>query len=222
MIATASVVALAAMLPLTAATAGPAGPHRKALVPHNVVRGDRRPAGAHEDTPASAFGGAPHAQHARHPFRVTPGRPGDPRSASATGAVASGLLGSGAAHVQAPVPVRTIAECGPQLRSPAGVEAQTCVLTSGQDAYARTYYRNRTGRRLDLAMTLMRPDHTTVVVHCPLAASDTPGTCDTPRERSVPGTDLEPDAYSAIAEIAPAADRVTDRRLLLRTGSGTQ
>ena len=39
----------------------------------------------------------------------------------------------------------TVARCGPELSSPDGIEAQTCVLTQERDTWARTYYRNATG-----------------------------------------------------------------------------
>ena len=66
------------------------------------------------------------------------------------------------AHAQAPEPrpapsespltlglgLATAARCGPELTSPDGIEAQTCVLTQGRDTWARTYYRNATGDEL--------------------------------------------------------------------------
>lgn len=105
--------------------------------------------------------------------------------------------------------------CGPELHSPEGVEAQTCVLTEGPDTWGRVYYRNATGEPLLSALTLLRPDGRTVQVHCQVPATDEPGLCETPREPTVPedGDDREP--YAAVAELADAAGE----RLLLRAGS---
>lgn len=195
-IALASVVALAGMLPLAAATAGPAGPGRTVRVPHDALPPNSPSHGSRTPRASGLAGGQ--------------GLLG----ASALGLVptAAEVLddGKGAGGRQAP---RTFTECGPQLKSPEGVEAQTCVLTRGPDTFARTYYRNPTGRPLSAVMTLMRPDGRTVVVHCSLVAVDEPGTCDSPRERGVRGTGAEP--YDAVTEIASA----TRDRMLLRTGS---
>ncbi|MFF1476199.1 hypothetical protein ACFVYD_01170 [Streptomyces sp. NPDC058301] len=104
------------------------------------------------------------------------------------------------------------AHCGPELVSPDGVEAQTCVLTGGHDAWARTYYRNATGGRLRSVLTLMGPGGHTVQTNCAVGAGDQPGVCETPREpaRGKPG------AYSAVAEFAGTGE---DAPLLLRSGS---
>ncbi|MGW1211799.1 hypothetical protein ACWD5F_19440 [Streptomyces sp. NPDC002499] len=106
----------------------------------------------------------------------------------------------------------TAARCGPQLTSPDGIEAQTCVLTQGEETWARTYYRNATGDALDAVLTLMAPADRTVRMNCAVGAGDDPGTCETPRERSQGG----PDAYTAVAEFAARAGRGP---LLLRSGS---
>ncbi|PKV86826.1 hypothetical protein BX283_4397 [Streptomyces sp. TLI_146] len=110
------------------------------------------------------------------------------------------------------VPVEPAARCGPELVSPDGVEAQTCVLTEGHDAWARTYYRNATGGRLRSVLTLMGPGGHTVQTNCAVGAGDQPGVCETPREpaRGKPG------AYSAVAEFAGTGDEAP---LLLRSGS---
>ncbi|MFC0847208.1 hypothetical protein ACFH04_26405 [Streptomyces noboritoensis] len=110
------------------------------------------------------------------------------------------------------VPVEPAAHCGPELVSPDGVEAQTCVLTEGHDAWARTYYRNATGGRLRSVLTLMGPGGHTVQTNCAVGAGDQPGVCETPREpaRGKPG------AYSAVAEFAGTGDEAP---LLLRSGS---
>ncbi|MFJ7064283.1 hypothetical protein [Streptomyces sp. NPDC101115] len=104
--------------------------------------------------------------------------------------------------------------CGPELASPDGVEAQTCVVTEGADTWARTYYRNRTGQELDAVLTLMAPGGRTVQVRCAVEARDEPGTCETPREPVRGGAD----AYTAVAEFAGAGEG-GNTPLLLRSGS---
>ncbi|MFJ7987815.1 hypothetical protein [Streptomyces sp. NPDC096351] len=113
------------------------------------------------------------------------------------------------------VPER-VTHCGPELASPEGVEAQTCVLSEGSDTWGRTYYRNATGRNLDAFLTLMAPGGRTVQVRCPVAAQDEPGTCETPRER---GRGVAT-AYTAVAEFAGAGEG-GNTPLLLRAGSNT-
>lgn len=108
----------------------------------------------------------------------------------------------------------TAARCGPELTSPDGVEAQTCVLTQGEETWARTYYRNATGDALDSVLSLMGPGGRTVQMHCAVGAGDEPGTCETPRER----TRGDLDGYTAVAEFAA---RSGDGPLLLRSGSNS-
>ncbi|SNX62376.1 hypothetical protein SAMN06272735_4152 [Streptomyces sp. TLI_55] len=108
----------------------------------------------------------------------------------------------------------TAARCGPEVTSPDGIEAQTCVLTQGEETWARTYYRNVTGGALDTVLSLMGPDDRTVQMSCAVGAGDEPGTCETPRERSRGG----PDAYTAVAEFAGEAG---SGPLLLRSGSNS-
>jgi len=108
----------------------------------------------------------------------------------------------------------TAARCGPEVASADGIEAQTCVLTQGEETWARTYYRNVTGGALDSVLSLMGPDDRTVQMHCAVGAGDEPGTCETPRERSRGG----PDAYTAVAEFAGEAG---SGPLLLRSGSNS-
>ncbi|MFE9440645.1 hypothetical protein ACFYO2_16845 [Streptomyces sp. NPDC006602] len=108
----------------------------------------------------------------------------------------------------------TAARCGPELTSPDGVEAQTCVLTQGEETWARTYYRNATGGALDSVLSLMGPGGRTVQMHCAVGAEDEPGTCETPRER----TRGDLDVYTAVAEFAA---RAQDGPLLLRAGSNS-
>lgn len=113
---------------------------------------------------------------------------------------------------------RPSSSCGPEITSPEGVEAQTCVLTEGGDTWARTYYRNATNSRLSGVLTLMRPDGRTTRVHCSLAAADEPGICETPRHPTVRTERTRGEGpYSAVAEVAPA----DGERLLLRAGSNS-
>ncbi|MFF4539818.1 hypothetical protein [Streptomyces aureus] len=107
----------------------------------------------------------------------------------------------------------TAARCGPELSSPEGVEAQTCVLTRGGRTWARTYYRNATGDALSSALTLMGPGGRTVQMDCAVDAQDDPGACETPKQR----TAGDPGVYSAVAEFARSADGP----LMLRSGSNS-
>ncbi|MGW2200978.1 hypothetical protein [Streptomyces sp. NPDC001774] len=104
--------------------------------------------------------------------------------------------------------------CGPDLTSPDGIEAQTCVLTEGLDTWARTYYRNAGGQQLDSLLTLMGPGGRTVQVRCAVPAQDEPGACETPREPSRGAAS----AYSAVAEFAGSGEGGSTP-LLLRAGS---
>ncbi|MFF4270632.1 hypothetical protein [Streptomyces sp. NPDC001536] len=108
----------------------------------------------------------------------------------------------------------TAARCGPELTSPEGIEAQTCVLTQGEETWARTYYRNATGDGLESVLSFMGPGGRTVQMRCAVGADDEPGTCETPRER----TQGEPGAYTAVAEFA---GRGGQGPLLLRSGSNS-
>ncbi len=109
----------------------------------------------------------------------------------------------------------TAARCGPELTSPDGIEAQTCVLTQGADTWARTYYRNATGRAVDSVLSLMGPGGRTVQARCPTGSDDQPATCDTPREHTRGALD----GYTAVSEFAtPGAEGP----LLLRSASNSQ
>ncbi|MFI7408185.1 hypothetical protein ACIBU0_05900 [Streptomyces sp. NPDC049627] len=108
----------------------------------------------------------------------------------------------------------TAARCGPELTSPEGIEAQTCVLTQGEDTWARTYFRNATGGALDSVLSLMGPGGRTVQMRCAGGVEDEPGTCETPRQR----TRGSLDAYTAVAEFA---GRAGDGPLLLRSASNS-
>ncbi|MFF0555873.1 hypothetical protein [Streptomyces sp. NPDC004266] len=117
-----------------------------------------------------------------------------------------------------PVPTapERVTHCGPELASPEGAEAQTCVLGEEREVWARTYYRNATGRQFDAFLTLMGPGGRTVRVSCPVPAQDEPGTCETPRERARGAVT----AYTAVAEFAGAGEGDATP-LLLRAGSNT-
>ncbi|MEV8317953.1 hypothetical protein AB0Q95_27655 [Streptomyces sp. NPDC059900] len=105
------------------------------------------------------------------------------------------------------------ARCGPELTSPKGIEAQTCVLTRDGDTWGRTYYRNTTGGELSAVLTVMGPAGRTVQTHCAVGAADEPGACETPREP----TAGDGDAYAAVVEFADGSGGP----LLLRSGSNS-
>ncbi len=108
----------------------------------------------------------------------------------------------------------TAVRCGPEVSSPDGIEAQTCVVTQGAQTWARTYYRNATGEALDAVLTMMEPGARTVRMTCAVSAEDEPRTCETPRE-PVRGNLA---AYTAVAEFARRAGQGP---LLLRSGSNS-
>lgn len=145
------------------------------------------------------------------------GDPSPDRSAAPEPPAGSGA-GSGARPAPAqpgpPEQPRTDSRCGPELSSPQGVEAQTCVLVGDGQTWGRSYYRNTSGRALDAVLTVMGPAGRTVQIRCAVGAGDEPGLCETPREASAG----EPDDYSAVAEFAVPDD---EGALLLRSGSNS-
>jgi hypothetical protein len=141
---------------------------------------------------------------AREAVRSSP-RDDDAKAPSATPTESALRLGLGLA---------TAARCGPQLTSPDGIEAQTCVMTQGEDTWARTYYRNATGAALDSALSLLGPGGRTVQMNCDVGAGDEPGTCETPRQHTRGALD----DYSAVVEFAA---RASSGPLLLRSGSNS-
>ncbi|RZB18417.1 hypothetical protein StrepF001_15205 [Streptomyces sp. F001] len=200
LLALAGVVACAVALPLAVASAGPVGepdPLTVRLSPRGDAKGFGT-VGSRDGTAGS---------------RPDTGAPHDDAAAVGEGAAASAdrpaprrspfLLGLGLA---------TAARCGPELASPDGIEAQTCVLTQGEQTWARTYYRNATGDALDAVLSLMGPGDRTVQMRCAVGAEDEPASCETPRER----TQGDPGDYSAVAEYAARGGRGP---LLLRSGS---
>lgn len=174
-----------------------------------------------------------------HPSKGAPGGSGSTdsdagnpehgdKSKNADGSADSGGSGasSGSGRSRTPAPAaapdrpgpaeqpRTDARCGPELSSPQGVEAQTCILSGEGRTWGRSYYRNTSGRTLDAVLTVMGPAGRTVQIRCAVGAGDEPGLCETPREESagVPGD------YSAVAEFAVPDD---EGALLLRSGSNS-
>jgi hypothetical protein len=135
--------------------------------------------------------------------------PALPRSSPRAGAGSA----AGAGPLLLGLGLATAARCGPEVSSPDGVEAQTCVLTQGPDTWARTYYRNATGEHLVAALTLMGPGDRTVRTRCSLGGDDEPGTCETPREHT-----RDAAAYTAVTEFARAGGVGP---LLLRSGSNS-
>ncbi|MEV7369922.1 hypothetical protein AB0O51_03375 [Streptomyces sp. NPDC090301] len=206
-------VTVAVLLPLVA-TAGQTG--------EPVAGGSARPAGAADAgdaKPGDLLKGLGVGSRTEPGADPGAGHPGADRAA---GAVGSADPASPATPVTprntpaAPVSPERVTHCGPELASPEGVEAQTCVLAEGPDTWGRTYYRNATGQNLDAFLTLMAPGGRTVQVRCPVAAQDEPGTCETPRER---GRGVVT-AYTAIAEFAGTGEG-GNTPLLLRAGSNT-
>ncbi|MFG2655508.1 hypothetical protein [Streptomyces sp. NPDC048425] len=198
-----AVVTLTVLLPLAGASAGPVG--------DTSAEGGRNSG----ELPAGNSGSVSSADKVDD-------KPGtsDPADTAASDTAASDAAGKArrsherppGTSVLADLGIATRARCGPELASPDGIEAQTCVLTQGRDTWARTYYRNATGGPLSSVLTLMAPQGRTVQMHCAVGAQDEPGTCDTPRERTSGGAS----DYAAVAEFAGAGDAGP---LLLRSGS---
>ncbi|MBX9424040.1 MULTISPECIES: hypothetical protein [Streptomyces] len=192
-------VTVAVLLPLVA-TAGPTGDPVRPAERADAKAGDLLPGlGLGPRTPSSP------------PAATAPAAP--PPEAPAA---ASPAPDAAARVTPAPVSPERVSRCGPELASPDGVEAQTCVLAEGRDTWARTYYRNATGRELDAFLTLMAPGGRTVQVRCRVPAQDEPGTCETPGER---GRGVAT-AYTAVAEFAGTGEG-DSTPLLLRAGSNT-
>ena len=199
-------VAVALGLPL-AASAGPLGDVPTSERP---LTSERAPASA-SDRAGDGFGETAEKSSGHVDPKAGGSGGSDEGAASAAGTADDAarssrpLLGIGLA---------TATRCGPEVTSPDGIEAQTCVLTQGEQTWARTYYRNATGRELSSVLSMMAPGGHTVRMHCAVGAHDEPGACETPRERTrgVMG------AYTAVAEFA-APDGAGP--LLLRSGSNS-
>ncbi|UUU23380.1 hypothetical protein [Streptomyces sp. DSM 40750] len=210
-------VAVALGLPL-AASAGPLGDVRTSE--RALTSELDRAAGRAGEAAGLARGTARHADGAGEDAEESSGR-ADPKADRAGGADEKAADGTDAADDAAPASgmllglgLATVARCGPELTSPDGIEAQTCVLTQGEDTWARTYYRNATGRELSSVLSMMAPGGRTVRMYCAVGAHDEPGACETPRERTRGGMG----AYTAVAEFA-APDG--SGPLLLRSGSNS-
>ncbi|UKY51546.1 hypothetical protein [Streptomyces inhibens] len=209
MIGLAGAAALAVAVPLGAAIAGPAD----SLL---AVGGGARASGAGSGRAVTAekssrlANGVGPERHAKWgKSLISPNGPSRPASTTKRQKPTSPL-----GELDLPfLPGRT-SRCGPELASPQGIEAQTCVLAEGGRTWARTYYRNLTGGPLRAVLALLRPDGRTVQVHCEVAAADEPGVCETPAGATV---HTRRQAYGAVAEISDARGE----RLLLRSGSNS-
>ncbi|MFB7937597.1 hypothetical protein [Streptomyces sp. NPDC056049] len=203
-------------VPPAPADAKPGGPGAGELA--GDLLGGLRP-GDHPDA-------AEEARTAGEPRTVGGARTGagEPRTAegaprAGSGGPSAALAPSAAAGSRTAAPggaPERVSRCGPELASPKGVEAQTCVLSEGPDVWARTYYRNATGHEIDAILTLMAPGGRTVQVRCAVPAKDEPDTCETPREAGAGAAR----SHTAVAEFA-VRDKGGDAPLLLRSGSNT-
>ncbi|MFI8824141.1 hypothetical protein [Streptomyces sp. NPDC053431] len=164
---------------------------------------DGEPGGRPAGTPDGAAEGTPDGTSDGRPDGKSAGRP-------------DGLLAEPGLDASRDSSAGSATHCGPELASPDGVEAQTCVVTEGADVWARTYYRNATGQALDAVLTLMAPAGRTVQVRCAVEARDEPEMCETPKERSGGAAER----YSAVTEFAGAGEG-DSTPLLLRSGSNT-
>ncbi len=182
LIALACTVVLAAVLPIAAATAGPAGSSEEGK------------------------GLAPSASSA--PSRGAAERPG------AGAFEASDAIGGRSGRSTGVPEGASVASCGDELTSPAGLTAQTCVMSQRDETWARTYYRNATRSPLRAALTLTRPDGGSVRADCALPASGRRGTCETPHEENRGGGERP---YAATAEVGSA----DGARMLLRSESNS-
>ncbi|MCD7440119.1 hypothetical protein K4B79_18050 [Streptomyces lincolnensis] len=196
LLALTGVVVCAVALPLAVASAGQVGDEGRRPAEPDTVRSSVRPSAQPSVRPSARLSPGPSLRPSARDDHKGPG-------VSAGGPTR--LLGLGLA---------TAARCGPELTSADGVEAQTCVLTQGEQTWARTYYRNVTGGALDAVLSLMGPGGRTVQMHCVVGPEDEPGSCETPRERTLAG----PDGYTAVAEFAAAPG---EGPLLLRAGSNS-
>ena len=194
-------VVLSAVLPLTAASAGPvsdpaaARKAEKSSAARGVESMDGKPAGEPLRGPLKPPTGSlaervPEPDDSTAPVGVRGGSDNRP-SASGPSAV-----------------------CGPQVAVRGRVTAQTCVLEEEDLTWGRTYYRNISGSQLWGVLTLLRPDGRTLQVNCELPPSGNPASCETPQERTVRPLEHE-EPYMAVAEIASA----DGEQMLLRSGS---
>ncbi|MGW6270257.1 hypothetical protein [Streptomyces sp. NPDC055060] len=203
LIALMGVVAITALLPLAGAYAGPVGDGGAEAGP------SERPADAAPAAVPDPDAKQPSKERADANRSTTEGAERTEATERAEGASSSAddsslLSGLG---------LDNAARCGPELTSPKGIEAQTCVLTQGRDTWGRTYYRNTTGDELSAVLTVMAPGGRTLQIHCAVGAADEPGACETPRERTAGNAG----AYAAVVEFAEGSGGP----LLLRSGSNS-
>ncbi|MFH8464999.1 hypothetical protein [Streptomyces sp. NPDC017991] len=233
------IVVLTVALPLAVASAGPVGREASASSPASSLSsarasaqssasdGDGRDAGEREIGERAGGGRGADGREAEGSGSASagsgsgsgsggPGSDGAPGSGRADGGAADRHPSASGRSLTLGAGLATAARCGPELASPDGIEAQTCVLTQGRETWARTYYRNATGDSLTSVLTLLAPGGRTLRMYCAVGADDEPGACETPRER----TAGDASEYSAIAEFA-GSDEGADGPLLLRSGSNS-
>ncbi|WP_107422160.1 hypothetical protein [Streptomyces lushanensis] len=212
-----AIVVFTALLPL-AATTGPMGTVRPADSARPVV-GRAEPL-----ADAKVGAGLPTVSGTDGPAAEDSATDGTPVAGDTAGGTAGAATGDTAGGDAV---MRADERCGPEVASPEGIEARTCVLTEGGDTWARTAYRNTSGGELRAVLTLMGPRGRTVLTHCVAGVTDEPATCQTPREPSR-GTREQ---YTAVVEFAamPTPSSGDDGEvsgpgtgpLLLRSGSNS-
>ncbi|GAA3616945.1 hypothetical protein ACG5V6_24885 [Streptomyces chitinivorans] len=187
-------IALAASLPLTAATAGPEerrpGDGRTAAT--GVTADPADPAGP-------ATGSAPERSPLPLPDGLLSPEPPEPSGADLP---------------------ETSAYCGSWAVSPRGLRAQTCVLTRDGALWGRMYHRNTTGEALYGALSLLGPGGQALAAPCELPAGGREGVCDTPH-RPVRGNPPGGGSHTAVAEVAAPDGEGLLLRSGSETGDGT-
>ncbi|MGV9506522.1 hypothetical protein ACWDQZ_13035 [Streptomyces tendae] len=211
----AGVVVCAVVLPFAVASAGPSGDadaEVSTAVPLLARGGDEKASASSASAASSAGAEAAPAVEPGQRFGTGSG----PEFGDGFGG--AGRVTDTDAPARSPLPPgpALAARCGPELTSPAGVEAQTCVLTRGSETWARTYYRNATGGPLEAVLSLMGPDGRSVRTSCAVSVEDAPGTCETPPEDTGDASRGGLEGYTAVAEFARRAGYGP---LLLRAGS---
>lgn len=194
-------VVLSAVLPLTAASAGPVSDPAEA----------RKAEKSSSARGVESMDGKPAGEPLRGPLKPPTGSVEERLSAPDDSAALSGVRGGSDDRPSASGPS---AVCGPQVAVRGRVTAQTCVLEEEDLTWGRTYYRNISGTQLWGVLTLLGPDGRTLQVNCELPPSGNPASCETPQERTVRPLEHE-EPYMAVAEIASA----DGEQMLLRSGS---
>ncbi|MFJ9849115.1 hypothetical protein [Streptomyces sp. NPDC101150] len=204
LISLAGTAVLAVVVPLAAATAGPAD---TATWVDDALTGP----GAR---PAADPGSKRENGHGSGPDAASDNKAGKPAYKAENGRSGSNFRGPLAGLGLPLLSGGRTFRCGPELASPRGIEAQTCVLAEKGLTWARTYYRNPTGDPLRAVLTLLRPDGRSDQVHCEVPAAGEPGVCETPSAATV---GRKRQRYDAVAEVSDAAGA----RLLLRSGANS-